>query len=284
MFIAILAALSTGSTAQETGPDIDLTISPTEREVELEPGVEAIVNFTLEVSCQSEVAVEVDLKTKASWWDTGSVPILNFTEGITNRTVNITVEVPANMSASENYHLQVWGSWRYANGSGWGSIPEVRSEIDVKPFYDLYIGSSHPEILTEVGDWTDFELNITNLANVDANVTLSVERGSDKIRYEIESSEIYLEKDETRTVVVRVRQEPGRSGRYRIYVTAVFDEDPDRCEYRETLVLSTEPKFSTIFYERSFIYLIVVITIITLVALGLYIHERVTKIEDEEAP
>ena len=267
-------------------PNITLDLVPAEKDVELEPGKGASVNFTLSVSCQvvENRTVILNLTAKADWWEVSPIPPLNFTRDNRASSVNITVEVPANMSATDRYQLEVWGSWEYANGSGFGSVEKISSVIDVLPFYDLYLGSNHPEIVADVGDWTEFIINITNKANIAANVTLSVEKDSDKIVYDLENDQLYLDKGETRTVVIKVRQEPSRSRRNNIVIRAKFEKDPEQKEFKESLVLKTEPKYTTLFYERSFIYLMGVLTVITLVAVGLYIYEKVVGKKDEEEP
>ena len=81
-------------------------------------------------------------------------------------------------------------------------------------------------------------------------------------------------KGETKTLSIRVRQEPSRSRGNTIHVHATINEDPLSDEWDLPLLFITKPTISTFFYERNFIRLVIIILVIVTVSAGFFLWER----------
>ncbi|MFO8051616.1 MAG: choice-of-anchor T family protein [Thermoplasmatota archaeon] len=253
------------------------------------PTEEVPVTFEVTITCHYPETVPVDptinvsLKMRASWWNITEPPPIHFNLSSTETTFNVTIVVPVNTSADEDVRFEIWGSWSYCSGWGWGGLEKVSAVIDILPFYDLYIGSNEPIRYCDVGEWVTYPFVITNRANTDANITLEIKKDASVIEHRIDERMIHLRKGETRIMNLSVKQIPSASRRNTIHVIAVFQDDPDSRKYNLPLELRTSPTFSTFIYERNFIFLVSVMILISIVAVGLFIFEKV-KGRQEENP
>ena len=261
-------------------PTIHLTLDAHDREVDVSPGSNGTVSFELEVICDlpedlaDDIFCSVILETKAHWWDVTMIPQLNFTREVNHYSTQITVRVPINTSSEDDLDLEIWGTWAYSNGNGTGQIELVRGHIDVVPFYELYIGCNNPEILAKVGERVTFQILVVNRGNSDILILLEVLSNSDHIDIGTYEGSIFMAKGEARNITFTVRQEPSRSKESSIELIFTIEEDDHNIEYDQRVVLKTEPKLTTIFYELRFTILVVIIVVVAIAAIVLYIYEK----------
>ncbi|MBN1540199.1 MAG: hypothetical protein JW939_08660 [Candidatus Thermoplasmatota archaeon] len=268
-------------------PVISLSFPFTEQSVDVRPGSSGQVNFTFWVYCllpadtPEDEDLEVHISACAWWWNVTKVPTLYFNKAIIGRDARITVTAPVNSSADTVVDLELWGTWRYRNSDEEGVLEKVKAaRITVQPFYDLYIGSNHPKQYADVGDRVEYLFNVTNRSNMDVNISFEIEDDSDHLSIMFDNRTTRLLKGETRTLSFSVRQEPSISRGNTIHVKAVIEEDPEHTEWDLPLMFYTEPKFSTFFYERNFIRLIVIIAIISAVSVGMFLFEHLGRDKD----
>ncbi len=269
-------------------PTIRLILDADDREVDVSPGSNGAVSFELDVLCDlpeylaNDIFCSVTLETKAHWWEVTRIPQLNFTREIDHYSTRIEVRVPINTSSEDDLDLEVWGTWAYSNGNGTGQIEIVRGHIDVIPFYKLYIGCNNPEILAKVGERVTFQILMVNRGNSDILVLLDITCNSNHIDISTYESSITMTKGEAKNITIAVRQEPSRSKESSIELTFTIEEDDHNIEYDQRLVLKTEPKLTTIFYELRFTILVVTIVVIAITAFSLYIYEKRTCKDPED--
>ena len=263
-----------------SSPTIQLILDDYEKEVDVSPGSNGTVSFELEVICDlpegltDDIFCSVILETKAHWWDVTTIPQLNFTGEIDHYSTLIEVRVPTNTSSEDDLDLEVWGTWAYSSGNMTGQIELVRGHIDVVPFYELYIGCNNPEILAKVGERVTFQILVVNRGNSDILILLEVISNSDHIDIGTYEGSIFMVKGEARNITFTVRQEPSRSKESSIELIFTIGEDDNNIEYDQIVVLKTEPKLTTIFYELRFTILVVIIVVIAIAAIVLYIYEK----------
>ncbi len=291
-FLSILSFEGQGAPAENgedlRDPIIQLILDPDDREVVVSPGSNGTVSFELEVVCDrpedlpDDIIWSITLETEAHLWEVTKIPILNFTSKIDRHYMDIEVKVPINTSSEDDHFLGIWGTWTYSDGNETGQIEVKRGFIDILPFYNIYVGCDHPHIGTYVGDRVTFEVMIKNRGNSDINVSLGIIYDPDHIDIGYYDKRTFLAKGERKNITFSVRQEPSRSRDTPFEVIFVIEEDDRKLEYDQELVLKTDPKLSTIFYEWKFTILVVVIGLITLIAISLYIHEKRTGGDQED--
>ena len=279
----------------EEEPTISLLIDKNTSSVDVFPGSSGEANFTLTIWCSlpynisSSARVGVELDLQAGSWMVGELPLLVFDRAVVRRDARITVTAPINTSAETIVDLEVRGTWSYMNTTQSGTINRITlARIDVNPFYDIFIGSNNPKKYADVGDWAEFSFNITNRANLDVNMLFEIENDNEHLIVEFDDSRLPMEKGETKTLTLRVKQEPSRSRGNTIHVKARIEGDPQVTEWDLPLLFYTEPTMSTFFYERNFVRLILIILVIAGVSAGLFLWEYSRKDkecgEDEKGP
>ncbi|MGA1872780.1 MAG: choice-of-anchor T family protein [Thermoplasmatota archaeon] len=274
-------------------PDLSLSVDDERKSVDVSPGSTGTVNFTLTISCvvpaEAPSDLSVELELYAWWWDVSDIPEISFAPGSSRRDLVISVTAPVNTSAEMIVDLEVWGTWNYVDTDMNGTIERRDiARIDVIPFYDMFIGSNFPKKYADVGSWAEFPFNITNRSNLNVNITLLIEDDSGHLEVQLDERSFGVGKGETRTLVLRARQNPSRSRGNTIHVYAYIEEDPDNTEWDLPLLFYTEPTFSTFFYERNFLRLVLIILVIVGVSAALFLWERTRKPrtcdEEDEGP
>jgi hypothetical protein len=278
-----------GSRSNTEDPIFSIGIDKEEAYVDVAPWTSGEINFTITINCQipeeAPNGSEVELRLNLSAWSWGvsQIPIMFFNIEREEIEVEITVSAFINSSAETVVDLEIWGDWKYTNSTISGQIERFNAaRIFVLPFYDLFIGSNNPVIYSDIGDWTEFSFNISNRANRDVNIILEIVKDNSHLKVDLPNGTLYMKKGETRTITLRVRQEPSRSSGNTIHVYATIMEDPDEKEWDLFLMYYTEPTFATFFYERNFLRLVIIIGVIILVAIGLFVWERTKKEEKKE--
>jgi hypothetical protein len=265
-------------------PVISISIDKEEAYVDVAPWTRGEMNFTLTIHClmpvdaPTGIGVEVRLNSSAWRWDVSDIPLLLFSSEINQIDANLTVTAFINSSAEIEVDLEIWGNWSYINSTSGGNIERfAASRSFVLPFYDLYLGSNNPVKYADVGDWSEFSFNISNRANRDVNVTLEVVKEKSHLNMEFPNGTVFMKKGETKTITFRIRQEPSRSTGNPIQVSARILEDPNETKWDLKLMYYTEPTFATMFYERNFIRLVLIIGMIISVAVGLFLWEKIKR-------
>lgn len=278
--------IASGNRSIHGDPSISFEIDKEEAYVDVAPWTSGEANFTLTVHCQipteasADAGVEIRLNCSAWWWGVNDIPLMSFSKERKRMDVEITVSAFINTSADIVVDLEIWGDWQYTNSNTGGQIERYSvARIFVLPFYDLYVGSNTPVKYADIGDWTEFSFNISNRANEDVNITLELVKENPHLEIVCPNETLFMKRGETKTITIKVRQEPSRSRGNTIHVYARILEDPNETRWDLPLLYYTEPTFGTFFYERNFLRLVIIIVVIALVAVGLFLWER-TKKED----
>ncbi|MBN1390732.1 MAG: hypothetical protein JXA22_08840 [Candidatus Thermoplasmatota archaeon] len=287
LLISTAGANRTTSRSGIDDPEISISFPVDDQSVDVRQGSSGQVNFTFWIYCfypenmPEDEVLEVDIRARAWWWNVTEVPTLLFNKAILSCEARLTITAPVNSSADTVVDLEVWGAWKYRNSGEEGDIEKFNAaRITVQPFYDLFMGSNHPIQYADIGNWAEFRFNVTNRSNRDVNITFALEEDSDHLKIVFDDNRTSFRKGETRTLSFRVRQEPSTSRGNTLHVKALMEEDPERTEWDLPLMFYTEPTWRTFFYERTFIRLLVIIIIISIISSGLFLFERSGKEKD----
>jgi len=278
----------TGTRSDPSDPTITITVIDNLKSVDVRPGSSGEVNFTMVVTCFlpsnafANTSVEIDLTLRAWWWEVSEVAPLHFSHETFRRDTPITIRAPINSSADTVVDLEIWGTWRYEDTNRSGVIEKRNAaRITVQPFFDMFIGTNGPKLYADVGDWVEFRFNVTNRSNLDVNMTFNIRKDSSHIELVFDDRSVMFKKGETKTLSIRVRQEPSGSRGNTIHVHATIDEDPLSNEWDLPLLFYTEPTISTFFYERNFIRLVIIVMVIASMSLGFFLWERYRKGDED---
>ncbi|MDG6225876.1 MAG: hypothetical protein QCI82_10235 [Candidatus Thermoplasmatota archaeon] len=282
--IALCAIITFGigpsrADADDDDPLISVSLDSDHKEANVSPEDTGLVIFKATVDVYFPPGYgdvcRVDLKAWAHW-EVSMNGSLNFSIGEGPKTIDVIVHVPINTSYDEEHMLSITGNYTfYPSGKG-GVLEHVSALITVSEFRRVFMGCNRPVVSVRVGEWTHYDITITNRGNSPITIELHISSDNGHVSTRTPDGPIQLTKGETVNLTLRARQRPSRSGSSTVHVLAK-DEGDGSTLFDLPLVLRTRPGLSTIMYEMSFIVLVSLLAMVSSIALALYLVERFGK-------
>lgn len=265
--------------ADDADPLISVSLDSDHKEANVSPEDTGLVIFkaTVEVSFPPGYrdVCRVDLKAWAHW-EVSMNGSLNFSIGEGPKTIDVIVHVPINTSYDEEHMLSITGNYTFHPSGKGGVLEHTSALITVSEFRRVFMGCNHPVVTVKVGEWTHYDITITNRGNSPITIELSSSSDSGHVSTRTPDGPIQLTKGETVNLTIRARQRPSMSRSSTVHVLAK-DAGDGSALFDLPLALRTRPRLSTIMYEMAFIVLVSLLAIVSSIALALYLVERFGK-------
>ncbi len=201
----------------------------------------------------------------ASGWAVNYPPTMTFTRTYTQESFTAEVQVPPETSAWMEGAFQFSARWQYSPGMERGTIQPSTAMIYVNPFCYPEISCEKSVLRTSVGEWVEFQITLTNLGNIDSNITIQISGDSD-LEFEQDSISITVPEMRSIEVSIRVRQKNGAGKTNSINLMAVGPYNGENTEDNFPLYLKTVYSMGSLMKSPVFI---VVLSTILLTAIGI---------------
>ncbi len=271
--------------------EASLSLDSSEEEASVGPGEPGMVRFTGVLTCnisgigQNTQTINVQLSAKAGEWPVSVTNDIEI-EPDDEKTVPIEaiVRVPNFTSSTETGKLVISGVATLDPGGQTYQIEPVEGEIIINPYYLLSLNCLEPYLEADGGETVFFRLTVTNNGNIDTTVLISI-YNEDKLNergFEIELSdeEVFIIEGGMADIQITVEltdTDKEELNNLQVKVKATIPDDTYRPElqYYEFYV---RIKPGGVYYLiDQWIYIIVVIGIISFISLGIFILRKKTR-------
>jgi len=241
--------------------------------------ITGVLSCNMPQSTPSGILCTITLKTQSTESHMDDTREFSFNKQSSEYEFTLYMEIATDLKGNTEVDVQVIVTWEYEQTAQASDRPEYHwTKVYVPPYGYIGVSSifTFDTILVDVGDWYELTLDIENLGNVDAEITLEVLNIPDDVEFTLSEYSFRLNSHRSKIVYGRLNQKKGGSKEFTFNIKADSDlpvEEPDKV-YSFHVRTNEKPKISDSGPISIYVIYLFALFIFLMIIFGLILRRR----------